>query len=385
MLAALSFLAAASGAWAARYALVVGINHYDPAYGAGDLSACINDANGVRNTAMLADPNGRWQAGNIAMVTDAQATKSAIRSWLQTAAAATQPGDLVVYFQSSHGGRSTGMDTYLCTYNASYTDTELGADLALFNPAVNVIVIVDACHSGGLFKDDEGWPFAEQTMAAYMAIKTREYQARGEPVPRALGANIAFMTACEYDEYSYEGGNYGVYTGCLLDACGKASADLNGNGQYEFWELHYYAAVNALQQRPQHAQYYNYELLNSIQARAVGGGGGGANVNNAYVYAYYGLSYLGAAYNTYGAHTYLSAAYTYANYAHYFAYYALAYYQAYGNDYGCAAQAYMYAYYGYLYGYYAYAYETGDAYSYYGAIYDYYAAVYSHLVATGQP
>lgn len=387
ILAAVVFLMSAMGALAARYALVVGLNNYDPAYGANPLSCCVHDANGIRDTMLLADPEGRWQAGNITLCVDSQARKANIRAWLQIASAVAQPGDLVVYTQSSHGGRSTGMNCYLCAYDASYTDVELAADLALFNPGVNVIVIVDACHSGGLFKDDEGWPFAEQTMAAYKVIKTSEYQARGESAPRDLGANIGFMTACEYNEYSYEGNYYGVYTGCLLDACVLPSADLNQNGQFEFWELHYYAAINALTQKPQHAQYYNYELLNSLQARAVSGGGssGNANAYPAYVYAYYGAVAIDYALKNNGADgSALAAAASYAANAYYFAVWACFYIQNYGTDFNCSINAYYNAYYSYLYSWHAYSAEHCQA-AYAGAVYEYYSAVYSYKSATGQP
>jgi hypothetical protein len=45
-----------------RRALLVGINEYDPDYGQGFLPSCINDALGVRDTIMLADPGQRWSA-----------------------------------------------------------------------------------------------------------------------------------------------------------------------------------------------------------------------------------------------------------------------------------------------------------------------------------
>lgn len=376
------FLAATHTLHAERYALLVGLNRYDPAYGATPLSCCINDMLGIRQTLMLSDPNGSWKAENIALATDAGANKSAIRYFLQTAAVAMQPGDLLVYAQSSHGGRIFGADAYLCTYNASYNDFELAEDLALFNPGVNVIVIVDACFSGGLFKDENPWPFAERTMAAYQTIKERQYRAAGKEVPRNLGANIAFMTACDFNEYSYESQENGIYIGCLLEACARPAADTNANGQYEFWELHNYAAINALKKKPQHAQHYNQELLNAIQARAVSNG---ANLFYAYAWASYGLSQLTHACNANNSRPAISTACMYANYARYYAYAALLDFMENGADSYNSAYAHSFAYYAYLYAVYAYYYETRDAATYYGAVYEYYSSVYSGMAASGQP
>ncbi len=376
------FFFAAHTLHAERYALLVGLNRYDPAYGATPLSCCINDVVGIRQTLMLSDPNGSWKASNIALATDASANKSAIRYFLQTAAMVLQPGDLLVYAQSSHGGRISGMDAYLCTYNASYTDFELAEDLALFDASVNVIIIVDACFSGGLFKEENPWPFAERTMAAYHAIKERQYRTRGEAVPRNLGANIAFMTACAFNEYSYEGQGYGVYIGCLLEACARPAADTNGNGQYDFLELHNYAAVNALKKKPQHAQHHNPELLGSIQARTVSNG---ANLFYAYAWADNGLSHLTHAYNTHNPKQALTTACTYANYARYYAYAALANFIEHEADSYNSSYAHSFAYYAYLYAVYAYYYETRDAATYYGAVYEYYSSVYSAMATSGQP
>lgn len=262
--------AGAGLAGVSRRALVVGINKYDPAYGPTDLNACVNDANGIRSTMLLGDPGQRWKQEAIQLLTDNAAPKAMIRNFLNIMASASGAGDLVLYYQSSHGGQISGTDTFLCTYDSSYTDAELAADLALFNVETKVVVIVDACHSGGLFKS-AGWPFAEQVMRHYLDIKRAEYAARGLAPPKALGNNIAFMTACDYNETCWEGALNRVYTGFLLSGCGISSVDTNANSQYEFYELHAYADQKALTVNPdQHAQHYNFALLNSEQARAVG-------------------------------------------------------------------------------------------------------------------
>ncbi len=261
-----------------RAALIVGIDHYSPSYGLSDLTACVLDARGIRDTMMLADPSNRWNSTNITLYTDSQATKFAIQSTLNQLASTMQAGDLVVYYHSSHGGQTTPgtYDVYICTYNANYTDAELGADLALFNTETKVIVILDTCFSGGMFKDGRHPMdvFIENCMKSYRKIKSAKLKSSGLAVPKDLGNNIAFMTASAYDEYSIEIPNtHGLYSGYLIDACKTSLADTNNDSEYSFMELHSYAA-NKVAASPygssQHPQTFNINILSENIARAVG-------------------------------------------------------------------------------------------------------------------
>ncbi len=255
-----------------RRALVVGINNYDPTYLDQPLSCCINDATEIRDTVMLGDPMLRWVSGNIQFKTDSQATKSAVRSALQTLASQSMPGDFVVYYQSSHGGGS-GLNSFICTYNAHYTDVELGADLALFRSSVKVVVILDACHSGGMFKGENPvWRFAENALASCRAIQEQTAKSTGGAVPKDLGSNIAFMTACDYDESSWEGSSHGVYTAAVFGGCWNSMVDVNNDGAYQFQELHTHAANQCgSMQTP---QCLNSSLLSVLVARNVEGNDG---------------------------------------------------------------------------------------------------------------
>lgn len=256
----------------ARRALVVGINNYEPTYINQPLSCCINDATEIRDTVMLGDPMLRWVSGNIQFKTDSQATKTAIRSALQTLASQSMPGDVVVYYQSSHGGGS-GLNTFICTYNAHYTDAELGADLALFRSGVKVVVILDACNSAGMFKGEiPVWKFAENALASCLTTKEQTAKGLGVSVPKDFGSNIAFMTACDYDESSWEGSSHGIYTAGLLGGCWNPSVDVNVDGLLQFQELHSHAADSC--SGMQTSQSLNTNLLSLLVARNVEGNGG---------------------------------------------------------------------------------------------------------------
>lgn len=270
-----------------RKAVLVGINKYSPGYPGGPpppLQLCVNDAYGIKQEMLLGDPSNLWAEANISMFTDRQAAKNTLRGALNALAADAAAGDLILYTHASHGGRD-GTNTLICAYDNNYYDYEMAADLARFRSDTRVVIILDTCHSGGMFKQGRpDWPFVERVMANYTQIKKAEYRAKGLPLPRDLGANIAFMTACAADEFSMEQDDHGLYTGSLLAACLKA-ADVDTNGCYSFKELHDYAAEQTtLQNTNQHPQHYNGSLLADTIARGVGliHPGSGAFIYNDY-------------------------------------------------------------------------------------------------------
>ena len=240
-----------------RYGLMVGIDHYDPAYGPGDLGSCINDANGFRNC-LLRDTS-RWNPSKITTLTDSSAAESAIRSQLSNLAGLAVSGELVVYFHSSHGGSNGGTNTYLCSYNADFDDWELAADLSNFADGVSVIIVIDACHSGGMFKENGEfvWPFARNVLENLERIKREKGISKGP--------NVGFMTACDYNETCLAGDPYSLFAGYVIE--GFTTGDANGDGNVTFKELFDYASPRALAENPyQHAQSDNDALLSATIA-----------------------------------------------------------------------------------------------------------------------
>jgi len=267
-----------------RRALLVGIDNYSPSYGATPLTTCTNDAIGMRDVFLLGDPSNRWSPTNLTVLTDSQATKVTIQNALHALANVSGAGDLAVYFHSSHGGQSAGSNpsnTFVSAYDANFTDAELAGDLALFLTDTKVIVIIDACYSGGMFKLDgtpeAEWLFVERVMEHYHNIQQARFKSLGKAVPKTLGQNIAFMTASDYDELSWTSDYYSLYAGYLIQGCSLPAVDTDGDGQYSFLELHTYAAAEAVAVQPtQHAQDYNSTQLQNTIARAVGSNAGEA-------------------------------------------------------------------------------------------------------------
>lgn len=209
-----------------KFAVCVGINKYENITG---LSGCVNDANFMAANLVA---RGGWDRQDVTVLTDSAATKSAIRGAISNVVAQAIQGDTFIYQHSSHGGQfnatyepltdESGLAVFLCVYDedyydntTAYNDYEIAADLAAFSSGVKVAAIVDACHSGGLFKSRDA---AKESAASFdLAARVsriidsnrKNRKSRGEDVSRSLSADeIGWAVAAEYYEYSYDGGFY---------------------------------------------------------------------------------------------------------------------------------------------------------------------------------
>lgn len=245
----------------ARYALFLGIDHYSPAYISSPLNSCINDANGfsrklAADTDLWKDVEDDKLPSGMTLWTDSQCRLSAVRAKMQELAGVAKSGDLVVFFQSSHGGRSSGMNAFLCMYDASYRDTVFAADLAGFADGVKIVVVLDACFSAGIYKDGdvaEPWDFPQRVMDEVSRIRKDK---SGE------GPNIGWLASSDYNETSLAGNPYSRFTGFLIAAF--CSGDASDDGKLTFKELFDYAAPRT---RPSHyPQSRNDALLSATVA-----------------------------------------------------------------------------------------------------------------------
>ena len=236
-----------------RYGLFVGVSEYDTSFvrKSNWLSGCVYDATGLFTA--FTSPRGYWPEKNCTILTNAAATCAAIRRAITNLAETAQSGDTVLYTHSSHGAASSNgsLDTWLFGYDGYYFDYDIASDLALFRDGVNVIVMVDACNSGGLFKDD----------SALMYLRGK------------ASANIAWITAADYHQFSWdaETGFGGMFTSALLEGWSNGRADSDKNGYFDFLELFEYAAHEATGRYgiATTAQAYNEALLlRTIAGRA---------------------------------------------------------------------------------------------------------------------
>ncbi|HRT06634.1 MAG TPA: caspase family protein, partial [Kiritimatiellia bacterium] len=277
----MAFLALAGIASAANYGVFVGLNKYNSSYIGSDswLNGCVPDANHVYTNAIL---RGDWTAGTVTKLLDSAGTKAAIRTAISNGIATAVSGDTFFYYHSSHGGQNSGKSVYLCTYNADYQDTELAADLAKFASGVKVIVMVDACHSGGLFQSVKagtralapasgGWDLAGNVTRLIEEIRTGELARGAKDAGKLISASeIGWVTAANYDQYSWDGDSGGLFTDKVIEGWTNApasSCDLNGDKYANFWELYKYAsnvAYNADYEYTTAMAYNTNVLLGSI-------------------------------------------------------------------------------------------------------------------------
>ncbi len=216
------------------YALAVGVDLYKNPD--NNLSCCNIDVNDVLG-ACTNSVNGLWRPANCYRVCDSNATLSAVRAQFQSLAAMAKSGDTVLYYQSSHGGEDV-----LCLHDKDYSESNFASDLMRFASGVRVIVMLDACHSASMFKDAGAAPQAQGAWNFAANVETRMAELREEL--RAKGAksvnlpSVGWMTACDYDQYSWGGSSGSTFTTKMVDAWKSAeSTDSDGDGYNDFLEI----------------------------------------------------------------------------------------------------------------------------------------------------
>ena len=235
----------------------VGLNQYNSSYiGSGNwLNGCVPDAMHIYTNTIK---RGEWTPMTVTLLTNSLGTKAGIRAAIASYAATAVAGDTFFYFHSSHGGQNSGTSVFLCAYDDNYEDVELAADLSAFATGVKVVVMVDACHSGGLFKSvrdgtradrisKRGWDLAgivsrimDEQRAAKLAAGARDVETR------VSSSEIGWITAADYNQYSWDGGpnGGGVFTDKVIEGWTNnppASCDLNGDNYANFYELYDYS------------------------------------------------------------------------------------------------------------------------------------------------
>lgn len=139
----------------AKKALLVGINRY--LVPGADLRGCVNDVSQMRD--VLTTLYG-FPARRIAVLTDLEATKSAIQKSLDALVKGARAGDIVFVHFSGHGSNvpdrsgdeADVRDEVLCPTDLDWKDPLLDDWLrGLFDTVadgVNLTVVMDCCHSG---------------------------------------------------------------------------------------------------------------------------------------------------------------------------------------------------------------------------------------------
>lgn len=199
-----------------KYALIVGIDQYDnKAQGISTLRFAVRDAAAVYET--LIDPNkGAFAKENVIFLTNESSEKptdSNIGRALSKLTKLATPEDLVLIYFSGHGYEDRGR-SYLLPQNADlealdYTALERDTFIRQIDNllAEKVIVIVDACHAGGISRGGKG-------VGKDAALSDKYYEQFAASQGRAL------IASCGGGEFSWEDEDleHGVFTGSLVRA-----------------------------------------------------------------------------------------------------------------------------------------------------------------------
>ena len=316
-------LCAATPVLATNYAVCVGVNTYNSSYCSNPLNGCVPDAQHMTN---LITARGEWTAGNVTFLSNSGATLTKIRQAVSNVAKKAVSGDHFLYYHSSHGGNdvyyfttsggkqylhygldSTGVSNYICSYNADYTAKMMATDLAAFPSGVKIVVMMDTCHSAGMFKynattssrkalaaklaeaqtasaeDDAAVeePAPENSVSGFFmeAVLDQLAQVEAEQVRRglrprsakSLATDVGWIAAADYDQYSWDGDSGGAFTEAFINGvtnqnkmCDNATYG-NQDGYASFYEGWNYAKDIARGQRDysawdydSNAGYYDY-------------------------------------------------------------------------------------------------------------------------------
>ena len=235
------------------YGLFVGVNEYtlsgcDYLFGCDWDAACMMDAY---------TRGGFCASGNSELVANLAATKSAVRAKFNALAKLAKAGDTVLYYQSSHGDEYDGdKGACLCMTDGMWRDTEFADDLAKFADGVRVVVVLDACYSGGMFKSAGAgaparnaaarWDFAAGVQRSLGARRAAAADVSAKSAVSTGAAakgvpEVAWITAADWDEYSWMDERGSEFTHAFLRGWRDGSADADSDGYVSFGELAEYA------------------------------------------------------------------------------------------------------------------------------------------------
>jgi hypothetical protein len=233
-----------------KRAVCAGINDYS-ARNYNNLGSARQDAEAWSST--LVNAFG-FDQSNVVLLTDGRATRNAVMSATTTMLNQCQAGDVACLFFAGHGGRSQSSNAstwfeYICCYDSggdidNSTFDSLAASLS--PSTVNFTLVLDSCHSGGVFDANPAgrtpvWtsdqiqtfinscssiiPHVLLTQLSEMAgnvqvIKNADGTVdltTNESLNYSDKATATLFAACGYKELAGDGTSHGCFTQALLD------------------------------------------------------------------------------------------------------------------------------------------------------------------------
>jgi hypothetical protein len=245
----------------AKKALVVGINDYsnwnkgvtlgDLTLSAPSLQWCVSDSNSFAD--LLKDG---FSFDEVTTLQNSQATSQAIVDGMSSLLKSSSAGDTVCFYFSGHGGRlaeSPGSSRYYETiipYDVAMITSMQVATIAQNLPPsqINFTLVLDSCHSGGMFlsPDSRGFTWSQDAAKAFQAaceaivpwiclldpsvcdgnVSGLKVQDSGvctmladASMDNLDSAKATLLSACDYGELSSESSTigHGYFTQAILD------------------------------------------------------------------------------------------------------------------------------------------------------------------------
>ena len=131
-------------------AVLIGIDDYPGGYGA-DLPFSVNEISMLKET-LLDGLN--WEASEIKMLTDKYATIANLLITLSWVKENADDNDVTMIYFTGHGGKTDDHE-YIIMYDDHISDSDL--DMYLSGIKGTIIVVIDACYSGG-FREELAQP-----------------------------------------------------------------------------------------------------------------------------------------------------------------------------------------------------------------------------------
>ena len=197
-------------------------------------------------------------------LTDEQVTKAGIAQ-LKDSLSQSRINDVVIVFFAGHGVLDAEMNYYLGTYDMDFENPQQkglaydGLENLLDGiPALNKLLIIDACHSGEV--DQEDTALAEQELSNSKGITGKRGSIVVKSKSKQLGLKNSFelmqllfsdlrrgtgatvISSASGLEYAYEGEAWqnGVFTYAMLEGLKSGNCDLNKDGDVQVSELKSY-------------------------------------------------------------------------------------------------------------------------------------------------
>jgi hypothetical protein len=234
---------------AGRHALLIGVSHYvqDPARPVAELPGVRADMQTMRQIAH----NLQVPPGNVRVLLDGEATRANIEQALAELAARTAAGDRVFVYWSGHGSRFYDAQVGGCVETLiphdlkDFSNRQFSALLApIAARADKLMVMVDACHSGGIARD-RSWPgeLRPRFSPAADACAQPVNLLRTRSLPEALEAqkvargDYVFLSSSRPEEVSFDSPDGGVATLAVARCIGGEAKDRDGDGAISMREI----------------------------------------------------------------------------------------------------------------------------------------------------